>query len=501
MSEEKMLAFEKSKSGRRCTTFPATDTPDLPESMRRKQPPVLPEMSELELVRHYVGLSHLNFSIDTTFYPLGSCTMKYNPKVHEKAARVAEIAGMHPLEPQNQQTLHMIWEMEQILKAVTGMDTFTFQPAAGAQGEFVGISLIAAYHQAQGNEKKVVLVPDSAHGTNPATAAMCGYDVVELKSTEAGTVDVADLKAKMNDEVAGLMLTNPNTFGVFENEILEIAKIVHDGGGLLYYDGANMNAFLGQCQPGAMGFDVVHINLHKTFTTPHGGGGPGSGPVGVKDILKPYLPTPLVVKEGDRYRLDFDRPESIGKVSTFWGNFGMVVRAFVYAKMLGAEGMRKTSEMAVLNANYIVRKLEDVFDRPKQAQPMHEGVLSASRQKKENGVTALDIAKRLIDYEIHPPTIYFPLPKVCPEALLIEPTETESLEQLDTFIEVMRTIAEEAKTQPELLKEAPHETPVRRVDEATAARKPVLRWIPAPTPPPGEQASRPSPAASARQAR
>ena len=473
---EKMLIFERSKPGRRCTTFTTCEAPEIPESMKRKTAPGLPEVSELELVRHYVGLSHLNFSIDTTFYPLGSCTMKYNPRVHEKAARVPQIAGMHPMEPRNQLVLGMIWEMEQILKAVSGMDTFTFQPAAGAQGEFVGISLIGAYHRARGNGKEVVLIPDSAHGTNPATAAMCGYRIEEVKSTDRGTVDVEDLKAKMNGDVAALMLTNPNTFGVFEDEILEIAEVVHSGGGLLYYDGANLNAFLGQCQPGAMGFDVVHINLHKTFTTPHGGGGPGSGPVGVKDILKPYLPTPLVVKEGETFRLDFDRPESIGKVSTFWGNFGMIVRAFVYAKMLGAEGMRQTSEMAVLNANYVTRKLEDVFDRPKQAQPMHEGVLSAARQKKTSGVGALDIAKRLIDYGIHPPTIYFPLPRVCPEALLIEPTETESLEELDAFIDTMRKIADEAETQPDLLKEAPHDTPVRRVDEATAARKPVLRW-------------------------
>ncbi|HAA76733.1 TPA: aminomethyl-transferring glycine dehydrogenase subunit GcvPB [Candidatus Latescibacteria bacterium] len=475
---EKMLAFEKSKPGRRCTTFTTDERPDVPAELRRKTRPKLPELSELELVRHYVGLSHLNFSIDTNFYPLGSCTMKYNPKVHEKAARVPQIAGLHPLESSNQQMLSMIWEMEQILKAVTGMDTFTFQPAAGAQGEFVGISLIAAYHRAQGNDKQVVLIPDSAHGTNPATAAMCGYRVEEIRSTERGTVDVDDLKFKMTDQVAGLMLTNPNTFGVFEDEILEIAEIVHDGGGLLYYDGANMNAFLGQCRPGAMGFDVVHINLHKTFTTPHGGGGPGSGPVGVKSILEPYLPTPIVRKIDERFVLDFDRPESIGKVSTFWGNFGMVVRAFVYAKMLGAEGMRRTSEMAVLNANYLTRKLEDVYDRPKKAQPMHEGVLSAAGQKKANGITALDIAKRLIDYGIHPPTIYFPLPKVCPEALLIEPTETESLEQMDEFVEAMRAIAKEADEQPELLKAAPHDTPVRRLDEATAARKPILRWQP-----------------------
>lgn len=473
---EKILIFERSRPGRRCTSFRVDEEPDIPEGLRRRGAPALPQVSELELVRHYTSISQLNFSIDTTFYPLGSCTMKYNPKVHEKAARVPEIASAHPLEPQNQTMLEIIWEMEQILKAVSGMDTFTLQPAAGAQGEFVGISLIAAYHKAHGNKKKVVLIPDSAHGTNPATAAMCGYEVCEVKSTERGTVDVDDLREKMNDEVAGLMLTNPNTFGVFEDEIQEIAKIVHDGGGLLYYDGANLNAFLGQCRPGDTGFDVVHINLHKTFTTPHGGGGPGSGPVGVKDVLKPYLPTPLVVKEDDTYRLDFDRPESIGKVSTFWGNFGMVVRAFVYSKMLGGEGMRRTSKMAVLNANYVVRKLQDVFERPKQAQPMHEGVLSAIRQKKASGVSALDIAKRLIDCGIHPPTIYFPLPRVCPEALLIEPTETESLEQLDAFVDTMRKIAEEAESNPELLKDAPHDTPIRRVDEATAARSPILRW-------------------------
>jgi glycine dehydrogenase subunit 2 len=475
---EKMLVFERSRPGRRCTTFTVDREPDIPKNLRRQTAPGLPEVSELELVRHYVGLSQLNFSIDTTFYPLGSCTMKYNPRVHEKAARLPQIASAHPMEPQNQQMLGMIWEMEQILKAVSGMDTFTFQPAAGAQGEFVGISLIAAYHRARGDNKKVVLIPDSAHGTNPATAAMCGYEVEEVKSTERGTVDVDDLKSKMNDRVAGLMLTNPNTFGVFEDEILKMADIVHGGGGLLYYDGANLNAFLGQCRPGDMGFDVVHINLHKTFTTPHGGGGPGSGPVGVKDILKPYLPTPLVTNDGDGFRLDFDRPDSIGKVSTFWGNFGMVIRAFVYAKMLGAEGMRRTSEMAVLNANYVTRKLQDVFERPKAAQPMHEGVLSAIGQKKASGVGALDVAKRLIDYGIHPPTIYFPLPKVCPEALLIEPTETESIEQLDEFIDVMRKIAGEAESNPDVLKDAPHDTPVRRVDEATAARKPVLRYRP-----------------------
>lgn len=475
MSEVKLI-FERGKAGRRCARYPLTQVKGVPESMVRTSAPRLPEVSELELVRHYTSLSHLNFSIDTHFYPLGSCTMKYNPRVHERAARVGALAGLHPMIGTCQPALSMLWEMEQILKAVSGMDGFTFQPAAGAQGEFVGISMIEAYHRSRGHKKQVVLIPDSAHGTNPATAAMCGYRVEEIKSTERGTVDVEDLKAKMTDEVAGLMLTNPNTFGVFEDEILEIAEIVHEGGGLLYYDGANLNAFLGHCRPGDMGFDVVHINLHKTFTTPHGGGGPGSGPVGVKAHLLPFLPLPVVARDGDAFHLDFDRPESIGKVSSFYGNFGMVIRAYVYALMLGAEGMRKTSEMAVLNANYIVRRLEKTFERPKSSQPMHEGVLSAAGLKKSHGVTALDVAKRLIDHGFHPPTIYFPLPKVCPEALLIEPTETESLEQLDAFVGAMIEIWKEATKDPDLLKSSPHETPVRRLDEATAARQPILRW-------------------------
>ena len=476
--DRESLIFERGALGRRCATFPDAgemSTP-IPESMKREKPPALPEVGELELVRHYTALSRMNFSIDTEFYPLGSCTMKYNPKVHEKAARVPALAGLHPMADDAQPALQVIWEMEQILMEVSGMDGFTFQPAAGAQGEFVGISLIAAYHEAKGNDKKVVLIPDSAHGTNPATAAMCGYKVQAIKSTPRGTVDVEDMKKYLSDDVAGLMLTNPNTFGVFEDQIEEIAELVHDVGGLLYYDGANLNAFLGQCRPGDMGFDVVHINLHKTFTTPHGGGGPGSGPVGVKSDLLPFLPTPVVAKVGDVFKLDFDRPQTIGKVSSFYGNFGMVLRAYVYSLMLGAEGMQRTSEMAVLNANYIAKKLDPYFDRPKNAQPMHEMVYSASRQKKANGITATDIAKRLIDYGIHPPTIYFPLPNVAPETMLVEPTETESLEQVEAFIEIMIKIAKEAQETPEILKEAPHETPVRRLDEATAARQPILKW-------------------------
>ena len=473
-----LLIFERGAPGRRCVSFPGPGDGDvpIPDEMRRGSPPAMPEVSELELVRHYVGLSLMNYSIDTVFYPLGSCTMKYNPKVNEWAARRPELTNVHPLAAPAQSVLGVLWDMERILKAVTGMDGFTFQPAAGAQGEFVGISVIAAHHRAQGRRKKVVLTPDSAHGTNPATAAMCGYTVEVIRSTDRGTVDVDDLKARMNDDVAALMLTNPNTFGVFEDEIAEIARIVHDDGGLVYYDGANMNAFLGQCRPGDMGFDVVHINLHKTFSTPHGGGGPGAGPVGVVEMLLPYLPVPVVVKEEGRFRLDFDLPHSIGKVCTFWGNFGVVLRAYVYARMLGAEGMRRTSEMAVLNANYVTRKLDPHFVRPKTTQPLHEVVFSASRLKREHGITALDVAKRLIDCGHHPPTVYFPLPTVAPEAMLIEPTETESLEQLDAFVEAMVQIAVDAAERPEVLRDAPRSTPVGRLDEATAARKPILRW-------------------------
>lgn len=472
------LIFERGAPGRRCATFPDAGemTTPIPMGMKRETAPALPEVGELELIRHYTALSRMNFSIDTEFYPLGSCTMKYNPRVHEKAARVSALAGLHPMDPEAQPALQVIWEMEQILMEVSGMDGFTFQPAAGAQGEFVGISLVAAYHAARGDTKKVVLIPDSAHGTNPATAAICGYTVQAIKSTARGTVDVEDLKKYLSRDVAGLMLTNPNTFGVFEDQIEEIAELVHGVGGLLYYDGANLNALLGQCRPGDMGFDVVHINLHKTFTTPHGGGGPGSGPVGVKAALLPFLPTPVVARGANGFHLDFDRPETIGKVSSFYGNFGMVLRAYVYSLMLGAEGLKRTSEMAVLNANYIAKKLDPFYDRPKKGQAMHEMVFSASRQKKENGITATDIAKRLIDYGMHPPTIYFPLPNVSPETMLIEPTETESLEQVDEFIESMIKIAKEAQETPEILKEAPHDTPVRRLDEATAARQPILRW-------------------------
>ena len=477
---ESRLIFEKGSPGRRSASYPAAEdlTEDIPADLRREAAPALPEVGELELIRHYVQLSHKNFSIDTVFYPLGSCTMKYNPKVHERVARMPEFAGLHPLtsEDHAQPMLRLLFDMGEVLKEVTGMDGITFQPFAGAHGEFVGISVIAAHHRAQGNRKRVVLTPESAHGTNPATAAMCGYTVQPLRTDPRGMVDLSDLKAKMNGEVAAIMLTNPNTFGIFETDILEIAEVVHRGGGLLYYDGANLNALLGQCRPGDMGFDVVHMNLHKTFTTPHGGGGPGAGPVGVKAHLLPYLPVPVLVKEGDRYRLDDDRPQSIGKVSGLYGNAGMVLRAYVYARMLGAEGMRKTSEMAVLNANYVRARLLSHYEQKYKTQPMHETVLSASRQKRESGVSALDVCKRLIDCGIHPPTVYFPLPTVVPEALLIEPTETETLEQLDAFVDAMVRIAREAKESPDLLREAPHHTPVGRLDEARAARQPVLRW-------------------------
>ena len=478
--EESRLIFEKGASGRRSVSFPQVDdlVEDIPSNLSRETPPGLPEVSELELIRHYLLLSEKNFSIDTVFYPLGSCTMKYNPKVHERIARMSELAGLHPLtsEEHAQPMLRILSHMAEILKEVTGMDGITFQPFAGAHGEFVGISIIAAYYKDRKDEKRIVLIPESAHGTNPATAAMCGYTVQTLKTDPRGMVDLSNLKARMNDEVAAIMLTNPNTFGIFEEEIREIADIVHEGGGLLYYDGANLNALLGHCRPGDMGFDVVHLNLHKTFTTPHGGGGPGAGPLGVKEHLLPYLPVPLIEKDGDRFHLDYDRPLSIGKISSFYGNIGMILRAYVYARMLGEEGMRRTAEMAVLNANYIHQRLVEHYEQKYRTQPMHETVLSASKQKREYGISALDICKRLIDYGIHPPTVYFPLPNVVPEALLIEPTETENLEQLDVFISAMVRIGQEAKESPALLHEAPHHTPVGRLDEVRAARKPVLRW-------------------------
>lgn len=474
------LIFERGAPGRRAVRFPRVSPEDpgrkeIPESMRRISPPALPEVGESDLIRHYVGLSKLNYSVDTEFYPLGSCTMKYNPKVNEQVARLPAFAGLHPLADENtcQPMLRLLWEMEQHLNEICGTDAISFQPSAGAHGELAGMLMIAAHHRAQGASRTTVLIPDSAHGTNPASAAMCGFTVKEVGANGRGMVDLSDLREKMSPEVAALMLTNPNTLGIFEEEILEIAEIVHRGGGLLYYDGANLNAMLGRCRPGDMGFDVVHLNLHKSFSTPHGGGGPGAGPVGVKSLLEPYLPVPKLTKENDTFHLDYDRPKSIGKVGGFYGNIGVVLRAYVYLRMLGAEGLRRTSEIAVLNANYLCKKLCEHFDVPFRTQPMHEFVLSAARQKQE-GISALDIAKRLIDYGFHPPTMYFPL--VVREALMVEPTETESLETLDAFADAMLRVAREAEEDPQLLHDAPHDTPVGRLDETRAARHPVVRW-------------------------
>ncbi|GAV24497.1 glycine dehydrogenase [Carboxydothermus islandicus] len=475
------LIFELSKEGRTGFELPELDVPAkdinnlIPEEMQRKTEPDLPEVAEVDVVRHYIGLSRRNFGVDNGFYPLGSCTMKYNPKVNEDTSRLAGFAELHPYVPEElaQGALELLYDAEQYLKEITGMDRFTFQPAAGAHGEFTGLMIIKAYLEKKGEKRTKVIVPDSAHGTNPATAAMCGFDVISIKSNDRGLVDPEELAKVLDNDVAALMLTNPNTLGLFEEEIVKIAKMVHDVGGLLYYDGANLNAIMGVTRPGDMGFDVMHINLHKTFSTPHGGGGPGSGPVGVKAHLAEFLPVPVVEKDGDRYYFNYNLPNSIGKVRTFYGNFLVVVKAYTYLKALGGEGLTDVSQKAVLNANYLREKLKKYFYLPYDRLCKHEFVLSGKWQK-EKGVRTLDIAKRLLDYGVHPPTIYFPL--IVDEALMIEPTETESKETLDRFIEVMLTINREVEENPELLHEAPHVTPVKRLDEVGAARNPILRW-------------------------
>ena len=475
------LIFELSKEGRTGFELPELDVPVketeklLPEGMLRVTDPDLPEVAEVDVVRHYVGLSRRNFGVDNGFYPLGSCTMKYNPKINEDTSRLPGFAELHPYVPEElaQGALELLYDTEQYLKEITGMDRFTLQPAAGAHGEFTGIMIIKAYLEKKGEKRTKVIVPDSAHGTNPATAAMCGFDVISIKSNERGLVDPEELKKVLDKDVAALMLTNPNTLGLFEEEIVKIAKMVHDVGGLLYYDGANLNAIMGVTRPGDMGFDVMHINLHKTFSTPHGGGGPGSGPVGVKAHLAEFLPVPVVEKDGDRYYFNYNLPNSIGKVRTFYGNFLVVVKAYTYLKALGGEGIADVSQKAVLNANYLREKLKKYFYLPFDRLCKHEFVLSGKWQK-EKGVRTLDMAKRLLDYGVHPPTIYFPL--IVDEALMIEPTETESMDTLDRFIEVMLTINREVEENPELLHDAPHVTPVGRLDEVGAARNPILRW-------------------------
>jgi len=478
------LIFEVSKAGRKAYSLPACDVPELeikdilPETMLRESDVPLPEVSEVDAVRHFTLLSNKNYGVDTGFYPLGSCTMKYNPKINEDMAAISEFTNMHPYQPAGtaQGSLELMYELGEMLSEITGMEQITLQPAAGAHGELTGMMIIKAYHESRGdNKRNKIIVPDSAHGTNPASASVAGFDIVEIKSHENGAVDIESLKAVLNDEIAGLMLTNPSTLGLFEKNIKEIAELVHNAGGLLYYDGANMNAIMGMTRPGDMGFDVVHLNLHKTFSTPHGGGGPGSGPVGVVKKLAEFLPVPVIEKAGEQYILNYDKPKSIGKVKSFYGNFNVMVKAYSYILTMGAEGLTKASKMAVLNANYIKEKLKKYYYLPIDEVCKHEFVLGGLG-KDFHDVSTVDVAKRLLDYGYHPPTIYFPL--IVDSAIMIEPTETESLETMDSFIDAMIKIAEEARENPEMLKNAPYDTPVRRLDEVKAARTPVLKWQP-----------------------
>ena len=477
------LIFELSREGRTGVSLPPCDVPErpledlIPSEFLRDHEPELPQVSEVEVVRHFTRLSTFNHGVDTGFYPLGSCTMKYNPKVNEKLARLSGFSQIHPYEPEEltQGALGLMYELQEELGKITGMDAFTLQPAAGAHGEMTVILIIKAYHESrQDYKRKKVIVPDSAHGTNPATAAMAGFEIIQVPSNKRGGVDLEALRQVAGDEVAALMLTNPNTLGLFDENILEIAQIIHDCGGLVYYDGANANAIMGIARPGDMGFDVVHLNLHKTFSTPHGGGGPGAGPVGVKEFLAPYLPKPVVIKTGEGiYSLDYERPLSIGRVRAFYANFGVLVRAYAYIRALGGEGLAAAAQNAVINANFLMSILKEHYHLPYERVCMHEFIITP-KNLKEYGIHTLDIAKRLLDYGYHPPTIYFPL--IVEEAMMIEPTETESMETLEEFARVLIQIAEEAKQDPELVKNAPYSTLVTRLDEAGAARKPDLRW-------------------------
>ncbi|USK57869.1 aminomethyl-transferring glycine dehydrogenase subunit GcvPB (plasmid) [Cytobacillus solani] len=476
------LIFERSKEGRLGYNLPTLDVPEvnLEEELEdiyvRTVDAELPEVNELELMRHYIGLSNRNFGILSGFYPLGSCTMKYNPVINEDVVRLPGFSHIHPYQDPKtvQGALELMYDLQVHLEEITGMHEITLQPAAGSQGEWTALMMIKAFHEANGDHHRdEVIVPDSAHGTNPATAAVAGFKVVEVKSNEKGLVDIEDLKRLVNENTAALMLTNPNTLGLFETEILEMSEIIHSVGGKMYYDGANLNAVMGYTRPGDMGFDVVHLNLHKTFTGPHGGGGPGSGPIGVSEDLAPFLPKPVIRKNDGVYELVYNLPQSIGMVKSYYGNFGINVRAYTYIRTMGAEGLKKVSEYAVLNANYMMRGLEKEYELPFTQYCKHEFVISCKKQKKL-GVRALNIAKRLMDLEIHPPTVYFPL--IVEEAIMIEPTETESKETLDNFINAMIQIADEAKSNPEVVQEAPHNTVIKRLDETTASRKPILRF-------------------------
>ena len=483
VNQNEGLIFEKSSAGKAAWKLPPLDVPEVDTSKllgfsERKDLGNMPEVSEIEIIRHFTRLSTWNYAIDLGMYPLGSCTMKYNPRVNEFVSRIEGLANGHPYQAEkiSQGALRIMKTLSDCLLEITGMDAITLQPAAGAHGELTGLLLVRAYQQSKGNARKKILIPDSAHGTNPATAATVGYAVENLKSNASGRVDVAALAAQMNEDVAALMVTNPNTLGVFEQEIHKIAELMHAKGGLLYMDGANMNALVAKARPGDFGVDVMHLNLHKTFSTPHGGGGPGSGPVAVKKILAPFLPTPVVVTKADgTLGFEYDRPQSVGRVRAFYGNFGMFIRALAYIFANGPDGLRQTTEDAVLNANYIRKGLEGVYDLPYSTPSMHEVVFSDKVQSKK-GVKTIDLAKRLIDYGFHPYTTAFPL--IVHGALMIEPTESEPKEELDLFIEAMKSIAEEVEEDPQFVLDAPHNARISRLDDTAAARKPVLRWKP-----------------------
>jgi len=472
------LIFEKSRPGRRAGRVPSygLPVPELPAELARQRPPRLPEVPENEVVRHFTALADRNFGIDTGFYPLGSCTMKHNPRVNERAAALQGFRDLHPLQEDEgaQGALELMWELQQILVEVAGLPAVTLQPAAGSQGELTGLMLMRAAFADRGEQgRNVIVTADTAHGTNPASVTMAGFELAKVATTDRGNLDLDDLRAKVDDRTAGLMLTNPSTLGLFDEGIEEVARIFHERGALLYYDGANLNAVVGRSRPGDMGFDIVHYNLHKTFSQPHGGGGPGGGPVAVVGELESFLPSPAVVRDGDVFRLDHDRPKSIGRVRGYAGPFGVFVRSYAFMRAYGT-ALTEMSETAVLNANYVLALLEDAYDLPYDRHCMHEFVLSARTLKREHGITALDVAKRLMDHGIHPPTIYFPL--VVQEALMIEPTETETKERLDEFVAAMRSIADEAANDPETLKQAPLTRPVRRLDEVKAAKEPVVRY-------------------------
>lgn len=472
------LIFEISKDGRKGYTLPDNQlskysVDDLPSSLLREEKAQLPEVSELDVVRHYTNVSNKNFGVETGFYPLGSCTMKYNPKMNDEIAGLPAFSSLHPLQSEDtiQGALEVYYKLAQSLSEISGLAEYTLNPYAGSHGELIGLMIMRQYHQKRGDLKRTkVIVPDSAHGTNPASAAVCGFDIVEVHSNKNGTISAKDLKPLLDDTVAGIMMTNPNTLGIFETEILEIANLVHEAGGLLYYDGANLNPLLGKCRPGDMGFDIMHINLHKTFSTPHGGGGPGSGPVGVSKALVDYLPNPRVKKDGDRYYID-NGDDSLGSISGFLGNFSVYIRAYTYVLSLGKENLKNVGPLATINANYIKESLKQYYYLPIEGICKHEFVFDGLLDK-STGVTTLDIAKRLLDYGFHAPTVYFPL--LFSQSIMIEPTETESLDTLDAFIEVMKKVAIEAKEDPDTVKNAPYTTPVRRLDETTAAKKPML---------------------------